>query len=93
MLINRSEAIVEIETDDEEIAKTIIEAISPDDEPEGNKVKTKTYIEGKKIVIRISLEKGDLLTVKNTIEEYLRSIATVINALNASKNVNEHLSK
>ncbi|MGB9725105.1 MAG: KEOPS complex subunit Pcc1 [Fervidicoccaceae archaeon] len=86
MSVKKYEAILEIQVDDEELAKTIIEAISPDDEPEGGKVKTKAYKEGKNILINITVERGDVLTVKNTVEEYLRSIATVINALDASKN-------
>jgi len=79
------EAVLEITLDDEELAKTIIEAISPDDEPSGEKIKTSARREGKKVIVEMQTERGDIMTIKNTVEEYLRSIATVINALNASK--------
>jgi tRNA threonylcarbamoyladenosine modification (KEOPS) complex Pcc1 subunit len=86
MSIEKGSLKLEVEFDSEEIAEIVRRSISPDDEPEGKKVRAKTYKEGKRIVIEISAENQEVLTLKNTAEEYLRSIATVINALSATEN-------
>ncbi|MEM0020770.1 MAG: KEOPS complex subunit Pcc1 [Fervidicoccaceae archaeon] len=93
MSIQEIGATLELVIDDEEVAKAIIDGISADDEPEGKKIKTKAYRKGNKVIVEMQTKNPEVLTLRNTIEEYLRSIATVINALTASKNGTEKTEK
>ena len=68
-----------------ELLKTIYNSIEPDNETLPPRMDIKTICETDKIIIRIMDEKGDIMRIKNTMEDIIDSVDIVINALKGSK--------
>ncbi len=84
-MIRETRVELRIKGKDEKLLKTIYNSIEPDNKtlPPGMDIKTRC--ETDKIIIRIIDEKGDIMRIKNTIEDIIDSVDIVINALKGSK--------
>ncbi|AFH42424.1 hypothetical protein FFONT_0434 [Fervidicoccus fontis Kam940] len=78
-------ADIQISLTNENLCKSIINSLVPDDLTSSPELQVKTYNLKTSILIQIVYKGINILTVRNTIEDYINSIETVINSIKGAK--------